>query len=103
MTFAEERPSYLPDTPTAIEAGYDVPVQQSRAVFAPQGTPDDVIETLQQSFRTAFGSEAYQQFNEDNQLTAWEVDGDEVRETWTSNLDDYRSVVEEFGIDLGGE
>src|ERR671921_949841 len=52
VTFAEERPSYLPDVPTAVEAGYDVPVQQARAVFAPKGTPEDVIDTLQASFQT---------------------------------------------------
>jgi tripartite-type tricarboxylate transporter receptor subunit TctC len=101
VTFAEERPSYLADTPTAVEAGYDVPVQQSRAIFAPKGTPDDVLETLRASFQTAFEDEAYQQFNEDNQLTAWEVDGDEVRETWTSNLEKYQAVVEEYDIQLG--
>jgi tripartite-type tricarboxylate transporter receptor subunit TctC len=103
VTFAEERPSYLADTPTAVEAGYDVPVQQSRAIFAPKGTPDDVLTTLRESFQTAFEDEAYQQFNQDNQLTPNEVDGDEVRETWTQNLEEYRSVVEEFGIELGGE
>ncbi|MEX5717953.1 Bug family tripartite tricarboxylate transporter substrate binding protein [Geodermatophilus maliterrae] len=103
VTFAEERVSYLPDTPTAVEAGYDAPVQQSRAVFAPKDTPDDVLETLQASFQTAFESEAYQQFNEDNQLTPNEIDGEEVRETWTSNLEQYRSVVEQYGIDLGGD
>lgn len=103
VTFAEERPSYLSDVPTAIEAGYDVPVQQSRAVFAPKGLPEDVMTALVDGFQAAFEEEAYQQFNEDNQLTAWEVDGDEVRETWTSNLEEYTSVVEEFGIDLGGE
>jgi tripartite-type tricarboxylate transporter receptor subunit TctC len=103
VTFAEERPSYLSEVPTAIEAGYDVPVQQSRAVFAPKGLPEDVMTALVDGFQAAFEEEAYQQFNEDNQLTAWEVDGDEVRETWTSNLDDYTAVVEEFGINLGGE
>ena len=102
VTFAEERPSYLPDVPTAVEAGYDVPVQQARAVFAPKGTPEDVVSTLRESFQKAFESEAYQKFNEDNQLTPFEVDGDEVREDWTSNLDEYRAVVEEYGIELGG-
>ncbi len=101
VTFAEERPSYLADTPTAVEAGYDVPVQQSRAIFAPKGTPDDVLTTLRESFQTAFEDEAYQQFNQDNQLTPNEIDGDALREEWTSNLDQYRSVVEEFGIQLG--
>ncbi|HYH72673.1 MAG TPA: tripartite tricarboxylate transporter substrate binding protein [Nocardioides sp.] len=101
VTFAEERPEYLSDTPTAVEEGYDVPVQQARAVFAPKGTPDDVLESLREAFQTAFESEAYQSFNEDNQLTPHEIDGDELREEWSGNLDEYRSVVEEFDIQLG--
>ena len=101
VTFAEERPSYLADVPTAVEAGYDVPVQQARAIVAPEGTPDEVVETLRDAFRAAFETEAYQQFNEDNQLTPWEVDGDEVVTTWTENLDQYRAVIEEYGIELG--
>jgi hypothetical protein len=32
-----------------------------------------------------------------------EVDGDELREQWTSSLDRYQKVVEEHSIDLGGE
>jgi putative tricarboxylic transport membrane protein len=103
VTFAEERPSYLPDTPTAIEAGYDVPVQQARAVVAPQGTPEEVVDQLQEAFQATFGTEAYQQFNEDNQLTPYEVDGGQVTEEWTSDLEEYRTVIEEYGIDLGGD
>jgi tripartite-type tricarboxylate transporter receptor subunit TctC len=103
VTFAEERVSYLPDTPTAVEEGYDAPVQQARAVFAPKGTPDEVLEALAASFQTAFQSEAYQQFNEENQLTPNEVDGEQLREEWTSNLEKYRSLVEEYNIDLGSE
>ena len=101
VTFAEERPEYLADVPTAVEAGYDVPVQQARAVVAPKGTPDEVVEELRDAFRAAFETEAYQQFNEDNALTAWEVDGDEVTSTWTENLEKYRGVIEEYGIELG--
>jgi tripartite-type tricarboxylate transporter receptor subunit TctC len=102
VTFAEERVSYLPDVPTAVEEGYEVPVQQARAVFAPKGTPEDVIATLRESFEKAFESEGYTSFNEDNQLTPFEVDGDEVREDWTTNLEEYSAVVEEYGIKLGG-
>ncbi|MBB4905359.1 tripartite tricarboxylate transporter substrate binding protein [Actinophytocola algeriensis] len=101
VTFAEKRPSYLPDTPTAVEEGYDVPVQQSRAVFAPKGTPKEVLDTLRGSFQKAFGTDAYKKFNEDNQLTPNEVDGTELRGQWTDSLDNYKSVVEEHGIDLG--
>jgi tripartite-type tricarboxylate transporter receptor subunit TctC len=101
VTFAEKRPSYLPDTPTAVEEGYDVPVQQSRAVFAPKGTPAEVIDRLVSAFGKAFDSDAYQKFNEDNQLTPNEVGGDELRTQWTSSLDSYRKVVEEHDINLG--
>ena len=103
VTFAEERPSYLPDTPTAVEEGYDVPVQQSRAVFAPKGTPKEVLDRLRSSFQKAFGTDEYKKFNQDNQLTSNEVAGDELREQWTQNLDKYKSVVDQHGIDLGAE
>lgn len=103
VTFAEQRPSYLPDTPTAVEEGYDVPVQQSRAVFAPKGTPKEVLDRLAGSFKKAFGTDAYKKFNQDNQLTPNEVSGDELRGQWTGNLDNYKSVVEEYKINLGAE
>jgi putative tricarboxylic transport membrane protein len=101
VTFAEERPKYLPDTPTAVEAGYDVPVQQSRAIAAPQGTPDEVLDQLQAAFATAFESPDYQAFNEERLLTPHEVPGDELKQEWTSNLENYRGLVEEHGINLG--
>jgi hypothetical protein len=58
---------------------------------------------VNEAFQAAFEDAEYQQFNEDRLLTPWEVDGEEVQTTWTENLEQYRSVVEEFGIDLAGE
>ncbi|MCW3813484.1 tripartite tricarboxylate transporter substrate binding protein [Micromonospora sp. DR5-3] len=101
VTFAEKRPTYLPDTPTAVEAGHDVPVQQSRAIFAPKGTPKEVIDALRASFQKAFQADAYKKFNEDNLLTPNEVDGEELRKQWTANLDKYRAVVQKYNIQLG--
>jgi tripartite-type tricarboxylate transporter receptor subunit TctC len=103
VTFAKERPSYLADVPTAIEAGYDVPVQQSRALVAPKGTPEKVVSTLQDALEKTFQTDAYKKFNEDNQLTPWEVDGKEVTTAYTGNLDQYRKVIDQYGIDLSGQ
>jgi tripartite-type tricarboxylate transporter receptor subunit TctC len=103
VTFARERPSYLPDTPTAVEAGYDVPVQQSRAVAAPKGTPPAVLDRLRAAFGKAFGTDAYKQFNADNQLTPNEIGGAELTAQWTGSLDAYRRVTEQYGIELGEE
>ena len=101
LTFAEERPKYLPDTPTVIEVGYDVPVQQSRALVAPEGTPEDVIEQLREATQAVFENEDYQQFNDENLLTPNEVSGEEIQQTWIENLQEYRSTVEEAGIQMG--
>ncbi|WP_158850259.1 Bug family tripartite tricarboxylate transporter substrate binding protein [Saccharothrix deserti] len=103
VTFAEKRPSYLRNTPTAVEQGYDVPVQQSRAVFAPKGTPQPVLDRLRTSFQKVFGSDSYKKFNQDNQLTPNEVDGPKLRDEWTANLSRYQKVVEQYGIDMGGD
>lgn len=103
VTFAAERNEFLPDVPTAVEEGYaDAEVQQSRAIVAPEGTPDDVVATLQDAFDAAFADSGYQEFNAERLLTANEVDGTELQEQWTANLDSYRSLTEEYGIDLGG-
>jgi tripartite-type tricarboxylate transporter receptor subunit TctC len=103
VTFAEKRPSYLPDTPTAVEEGYDTPVQQSRAVFAPKGTPKEVLDRLSASAKKAFGTDAYKKFNADNQLTPNEVAGSELRDQWTANLDKYTKVVDQYKIDMGAQ
>jgi tripartite-type tricarboxylate transporter receptor subunit TctC len=101
VTFAEKRPSYLPDTPTAIEAGYDAPVQQSRAIVAPKGTPQPVLDKLKSAFTTAFNAEEYKAFNTQRLLTPNEVAGPVLQKQWTDSLTTYRSMVEKYKIELG--
>jgi tripartite-type tricarboxylate transporter receptor subunit TctC len=101
VTFAKERPTYLADTPTAIEAGYDVPVQQSRAIATPKGTPQEVLDTLGAAFDTAFAAQEYKDFTTSRLLTPHEVDGAALQQEWTSSLQTYRTLVEKYQIELG--
>jgi tripartite-type tricarboxylate transporter receptor subunit TctC len=101
VTFAGARVSYLPDTPTAVEAGYDVQVQQSRAIVAPKGTPQEILDELRAAFQSAFGAQEYKDFNAQRLLTPNEVDGAELRTQWTGALDDYRQMAQQYGIDFG--
>lgn len=103
VVFSEERIDYLPDLPTVVEEGYDIPVSQYRALALPAGTPDDVLEALRDGLEEIFASEEYQQFNEDNFLTPAELDGEEVEEQWTELAELYAELVEENDIDLGGD
>lgn len=103
VTFAAQRTPYLPDTPTAVEKGYDVKVSQFRAIVAPKGTPREAVDRLRTAFQSAFATDAYRKFNEENLLTPHEIDGAQVVEEWTSSLESYRAMVQKYGIDLGGE
>ncbi len=103
VTFSEERNEFMPEVPTAVEEGYDVLVSQARAIAAPKGTPEDIIEKLRTSFEAAYETEDYQDFNAQNLLTPTEITGEEVQQTWSEALDSYRSLIEEYDINLGGE
>ena len=43
----------IPDVPTAREAGYDISLGVTRAVFAPKGTPKAVIDKIAAAYRKA--------------------------------------------------
>ncbi|MEV6301915.1 tripartite tricarboxylate transporter substrate binding protein [Actinoplanes sp. NPDC051861] len=103
VTFAEKRPSYMQDTPTATEAGYTVPVQQSRAVVAPKGTPKEVVDRLRAAFQKSFESQAYKDFNTERLLTANEVDGATLLGQWNGSLTQYKDLVAQHKIDLSGK
>ncbi|WP_210604138.1 Bug family tripartite tricarboxylate transporter substrate binding protein [Brevibacterium oceani] len=100
MVFSEERNKFLKDVPTATEEGYDIPVSQYRAVVAPKGTPDAVVEKLDKSFKATFETDAYKEFNEKNLLTPTEVPGDEIAADWSDLADRYKKLVDEYDIDL---
>ncbi|MBV2364338.1 Bug family tripartite tricarboxylate transporter substrate binding protein [Streptomonospora nanhaiensis] len=103
VTFSEDTNQYLPDVPTAVEEGYEVRVSQYRAVVAPAGTPEEVVEELRTAFTAVFETDSYRSFNEDNLLTPHEIEPAQVTEEWTGYLEEYRGMVEEYGIDLSEE
>lgn len=102
LVFAEERNTFLPDTPTAKESGYDVPVAQYRAVAAPKGTPQEVKDKLSAALQETFKSDAYKQFNEQNLLTPKEISGEEVVTQWKAYAAKYKALVEKYDISLSG-
>ena len=102
VVFSEERLDYLPDVPTAVEEGYDVPVSQYRAVAMPAGADEEVLSTLRDGIADITQTDSYKKFNEDNFLTPAEVSGEEVKEQWTELADRYAALVEENDIDLSG-
>jgi tripartite-type tricarboxylate transporter receptor subunit TctC len=100
LAFSAERNQFLPDVPTAVEEGYDVPVSQYRAVAAPKGLPEDVKARLVESIDAAIASGTYQDFNESNLLTPHEISGEEVTAEWTELAEKYKALTDEYDISL---
>jgi tripartite-type tricarboxylate transporter receptor subunit TctC len=103
VTFATKRPAYLPDTPTATEAGYNAQVQQSRAIVAPKGTPKEVVDRLRAALQKAFAEQSYQAFNTERMLTPNEVDGATLLQQWNASRDTYKQLTQQYQIDLSGK
>lgn len=103
VTFASKRPAYLPDTPTATEAGYEALVQQSRAIVAPKGTPKEVLDRLRAAFQKSFADPKYKDFNTQRMLTPNEVDGATLLQQWNESLTAYKAAVEKYKIDMRGK
>lgn len=100
LVFSSERNEFLPDVPTAIESGYEVPVSQYRAVAAPKGLDEETKQALVDSIQDAVAKDTYKSFNEQNLLTAHEITGEEVVAEWTNLAQTYQDLTEEFDISL---
>jgi len=57
--FGAQRSKYLPDVPTMKELGHDVEYYLWVGIFAPKGTPQDVIATLTPALEKAGQSEQF--------------------------------------------
>lgn len=59
--YGVKRYPFLPDVPTLKEVGYDVEAQLWVGLFAPSGTPLDVVQRLRQALRVVAFSEAFKE------------------------------------------
>lgn len=59
---AEERLEQLPEIPTMVEEDVDVTLTMYRGIAVPQGTRDDIVETLEDAFLTAAATDEFKEF-----------------------------------------
>ncbi|WP_051534217.1 tripartite tricarboxylate transporter substrate binding protein [Desulfitibacter alkalitolerans] len=68
MAFTEERSTRLPDIPTSVELGWDITLGNWRGIMVKAGTPDYIVEKLQDAFAKAKDNEEYLQYEADSYL-----------------------------------
>lgn len=103
VVFSQERNKFLPDVPTAVESGYDVPVSQYRAIAAPKGLPQDVKDKLVKAADAALATDAYKKFNESNLLSPKEISGEEVVKEWNDLATKYKDLTAKYNISLSAK
>lgn len=79
----DEQSDFLPDVPTLNEAGVDAsPVGSYIGLSAPADVPDDIIEVLAESLRSAVEDEGFQQSMSDLGNTVMYLDPDGYEAFW---------------------
>jgi tripartite-type tricarboxylate transporter receptor subunit TctC len=86
---SEERVSFLPDAPTFAEQEFDLVGGAYRGVAAPEGTPEDIVQTLTEAFE-----EVTQRITEEQEAMGFVI-------TYISG-DEARQLVEEAKTEYGG-
>jgi tripartite-type tricarboxylate transporter receptor subunit TctC len=91
----EERLSWLPDTPTFAELGYDG-LTLSGSTFGlagPAGLPDEVTGTLEETLQTCLDKPEVQQGLGENYVTDEFVDGEGLKEVLDDTQEAYEPIL----------
>jgi tripartite-type tricarboxylate transporter receptor subunit TctC len=97
--FGEERLDLFPDTPTLREAGYDFTMGAWRGLTVPEGTPEDRIEMLRDTFTEVYESDDFQGFMEDNGFGLVYRDTDEFGSFMDSEYERFGEVIDNLDLD----
>ena len=62
----EERSDYIPDVPTFKEQGIDCVLNQNRFIWAPKGTPAEIVDFLSNAIKDAMESEEFLAYMNNN-------------------------------------
>jgi tripartite-type tricarboxylate transporter receptor subunit TctC len=98
---APKRVPAFPDLPTAAEAGlpgYEVSTWYG--IFAPKGTPPDVVTRMTKELRAALQMPATKEAWERNGSDVPDVTGPEFAKMVSSEVERWRKVVNEANVKL---
>ncbi len=94
----DERIDLFPDTPTAVEMGTDFTWSSWKAIVAPAGTPDDVLDTLRAQFQAAVADPQFvEEMTALGEFVVYE-DAETFEARAVRDSDVARSVLEQLGM-----
>jgi len=91
---SDERDMFSPDVPTFAELGLNVPVISSPiAIFAPKGTPDDVVSALQEAVAAAAATDSFKELMANGNNAPSYLSGADIRAKLMQMQQDARAIV----------
>ncbi len=99
VVLSEKRVPNLPDVPTSTEAGYpEFKMSIWYAMFAPTGTPRDIINKLSQEAQKALDSKELRQTLDAQSITPWYGTPEQLAELVKTETVRYAAVIKGAGI-----
>src|SRR5262249_34774086 len=92
-----KRAAVLPDVPTMKELGYNIEYYLWVGIFAPKGTPDNVVSFLRKSIDTAAHSAEYKSSLANIGLDLDYMDGPEFAKFWANDAKAVVAAVDSIG------
>ena len=93
------RTTFLPEVPTVKEAGGgDFEARSWNAIFAPKGTPPDVVRTLNAALREVLDMPDLKKRALDLGIEAKASSPEEIRDRLKADIDKWAQVIERAGI-----
>jgi tripartite-type tricarboxylate transporter receptor subunit TctC len=98
MVFSEKREAILPDTPTAVELGYNVVASPFTGIAGPKGMPADVLEKLRDVFKKVMADPEFLDIMKKAGENLNPKYGDEFFQIWKDNFEGYSAVDRKMGL-----
>lgn len=92
------RMTALPDLQTVREQGMDFDVAIWTGLFAPKGTPPEVIDALYAAMKEAVASEEVQAFSAESGILVYALSPADTKAQMQSEYDAFRAVMGELGL-----
>lgn len=94
--FDTQRAAEMPDVPTAQELGYDVVLTTTRLVIAPAGTPQPIVEKLQDTVEALINDPDYQAKAKQRQVGIAFKNSADAAKVWEDIDTNFGPIVAEF-------
>ncbi|RKX77453.1 MAG: hypothetical protein DRP87_09145 [Spirochaetes bacterium] len=98
MVFSEKRDKLLPDTPTAVELGYNVVASPYTGIAGPKGLPPEVLAKLRTVFRQVMEDKKFQALMTKVGEVIDPKYGDDFYEVWRNDFEGYSEVIKKMGL-----